>query len=115
MTFAWEEGTLEGLTTPHTVIEKLSNLTARIKDKTIITTGVSQLSTTGYGLPAAIGAKIARPDALVIGIDSDISFSVTLTELSTMAQFNVGAKAIILNNVSGFLPDDLFWTIFPQS
>lgn len=55
----------------------------------------------GFGLPAAIGAKVARPDALVIDIDGDASFSMTLTELSTMAQFNIGAKVIILNNVSG--------------
>lgn len=57
----------------------------------------------GYGLPAAIGAKVARPDALVIDIDGDASFSMTLTELSTMAQFNIGAKVIILNNVSRLL------------
>ena len=56
----------------------------------------------GFGLPAAIGAKVARPDALVIDIDGDASFSMTLTELSTMAQFNIGAKVIILNNVSGY-------------
>lgn len=58
------------------------------------------LGTMGYGLPAAIGAKVARPDALIIDIDGDASFSMTLTELSTMAQFNIGAKVIILNNVS---------------
>ena len=56
----------------------------------------------GYGLPAAIGAKVARPDALVVDIDGDASFSMTLTELSTMAQFNIGAKVLILNNVSEF-------------
>ena len=56
----------------------------------------------GYGLPAAIGAKVARPDALVVDIDGDASFSMTLTELSTMAQFDIGAKVIILNNVSEF-------------
>lgn len=52
----------------------------------------------GYGLPAAIGAKVARPDALVIDIDGDASFNMTLTELSTAAQFNIGVKIIILNN-----------------
>ncbi|KAL8939292.1 MAG: hypothetical protein Q9211_002805 [Gyalolechia sp. 1 TL-2023] len=57
----------------------------------------------GYGLPAAIGAKVARPDALVIDIDGDASFSMTLTELSTMAQFNIGAKVIILNNNPDFV------------
>lgn len=52
----------------------------------------------GYGLPAAIGAKVAKPDCLVIDIDGDASFSMTLTELSTAAQFNIGVKIIILNN-----------------
>lgn len=49
----------------------------------------------GFGLPASIGAKVARPDALVIDIDGDASFSMTLTELSTAAQFNIGVKIII--------------------
>ena len=52
----------------------------------------------GFGLPAAIGAKVARPDALVIDIDGDASFNMTLTELSTAAQFNIGVKVIVLNN-----------------
>lgn len=41
----------------------------------------------GYGLPAAIGAKVARPEALVIDINGDASFAMTLTELPTAAQF----------------------------
>jgi len=52
----------------------------------------------GYGLPAAIGAKVARPDALVIDIDGDASFGMTLTELSTAVQFNIDVKVIVLNN-----------------
>lgn len=56
------------------------------------------LGTMGFGLPAAIGCKVARPDALVIDINGDASFSMTLTELSTAAQFNIGVKIIILNN-----------------
>lgn len=56
------------------------------------------LGTMGFGLPAAIGAKVARPDALVIDIDGDASFGMTLTELSTAAQFQIGVKIIILNN-----------------
>ncbi|KAF2644869.1 acetolactate synthase [Massarina eburnea CBS 473.64] len=109
-----------GLIKPQTVIEKLSKLTENIKDETVITTGVGQhqmwaaqhfrwrhprtmvtsggLGTMGYGLPAAIGAKVARPNALVIDIDGDSSFSMTLTELSTAAEFNIGVKIIILNN-----------------
>lgn len=56
------------------------------------------LGTMGYGLPAAIGAKVARPDALVIDLDGDASFNMTLTELSTAAQYNIGIKVIICKN-----------------
>jgi acetolactate synthase I/II/III large subunit len=56
------------------------------------------LGTMGYGLPAAIGAKVARPDALVVDIDGDASFCMTLTELGTAAQFGIGIKVIVLNN-----------------
>jgi acetolactate synthase-1/2/3 large subunit len=56
------------------------------------------LGTMGFGLPAAIGAKVARPDALVIDIDGDASFNMTLTELSTAAQFNIGVKVLVINN-----------------
>lgn len=105
---------------PQYIIEELSNLTADRKHETIITTGVGQhqmwtaqhfrwrypytmitsggLGTMGYGLPAAIGAKVARPEALVIDIDGDASFGMTLTEMSTAAQFNIGVKVIVLNN-----------------
>ena len=118
--FAYEKETEDGLIKPQSVIEKLSILTQDIKDRTIITTGVGQhqmwtaqhfrwrhprtmitsggLGTMGFGLPAAIGAKVARPDALVIDIDGDASFGMTLTELSTAAQFNIGVKIIVLNN-----------------
>lgn len=110
----------DGLIKPQTIIEELSNLTAHRKEDTIIATGVGQhqmwtaqhfrwrhprtiitsggLGTMGYGLPAAIGAKVARPDALVIDIDGDASFNMTLTEMSTAKQFNIGVKIIVLNN-----------------
>ncbi|EEY15268.1 acetolactate synthase catalytic subunit [Verticillium alfalfae VaMs.102] len=109
-----------GLIKPQTLIEELSKMTADRKDNTYITTGVGQhqmwtaqhfrwrhprsmitsggLGTMGFGLPAAIGAKVAQPDALVIDIDGDASFNMTLTELSTAAQFNIGVKVIVLNN-----------------
>ncbi|KAK1638572.1 acetolactate synthase, partial [Colletotrichum phormii] len=116
----YEKAERSGLIKPQTLIEELSNLTADRKDTTIIATGVGQhqmwtaqhfrwrhprtmvtsggLGTMGYGLPAAIGAKVAKPDALVIDIDGDASFNMTLTELSTAAQFNIGVKVIVLNN-----------------
>lgn len=118
--WAYEKEGENGLIKPQTVVETLSNLTAPMKKETIITTGVGQhqmwaaqhyrwryprtmitsggLGTMGYGLPAAIGAKVARPEALVIDIDGDSSFSMTLTELSTAAEFNIGVKVIVLNN-----------------
>ncbi|EFX01733.1 acetolactate synthase [Grosmannia clavigera kw1407] len=117
---AFEREERGGLIKPQTLIEQLSNLTADRKQETIITTGVGQhqmwaaqhfrwrhprtmitsggLGTMGFGLPAAIGAKVARPDALVIDIDGDASFNMTLTELSTAAQFGIGVKVIVLNN-----------------
>ena len=117
---AYEKAERSGLIKPQTVIEELSNLTAHRKENTIIATGVGQhqmwtaqhfrwrhprtmitsggLGTMGYGLPAAIGAKVARPDALVIDIDGDASFNMTLTEMSTASQFNIGVKIIVLNN-----------------
>ncbi|KAK0381901.1 acetolactate synthase [Colletotrichum limetticola] len=116
----YEKAERSGLIKPQTLIEELSNLTADRKETTIIATGVGQhqmwtaqhfrwrhprtmvtsggLGTMGYGLPAAIGAKVAKPDALVIDIDGDASFNMTLTELSTAAQFNIGVKVIVLNN-----------------
>ncbi|KZF19795.1 acetolactate synthase [Xylona heveae TC161] len=116
----YEKATPDGLIKPQSVIEELSRQTEHMKDRTIIATGVGQhqmwaaqhfrwrhprtivtsggLGTMGYGLPAAIGAKVARPDALVIDIDGDASFNMTLTELSTAAQFNIGVKVIVLNN-----------------
>ena len=117
---SYEKAERSGLIKPQTLIEELSNLTAHRKEDTIIATGVGQhqmwtaqhfrwrhprtmvtsggLGTMGYGLPAAIGAKVARPDALVIDIDGDASFNMTLTEMSTAKQFNIGVKIIVLNN-----------------
>ena len=56
------------------------------------------LGTMGFGLPAAIGAKLARPGALVVDVDGDSSFSMTLTELITCAEYRLGVKTLILNN-----------------
>jgi acetolactate synthase-1/2/3 large subunit len=117
--YAKEDGP-DGLIKPQTVISMLSDLTADRKDSTIIATGVGQhqmwaaqhfrwraprtmitsggLGTMGYGLPAAIGAKVAAPEKLVVDIDGDASFCMTLTELGTAAEFNIGVKVLILNN-----------------
>lgn len=52
----------------------------------------------GFGLPSALGAKVAAPDKMVIDIDGDASFSMTAMELATASQFNIGVKVMVLNN-----------------
>jgi len=52
----------------------------------------------GFGLPAAIGAKVAAPYKTVIDIDGDASFSMTAMELQTASQFGIGVKVLVLNN-----------------
>jgi acetolactate synthase-1/2/3 large subunit len=56
------------------------------------------LGTMGYCLPAAIGAQVAYPDRLVIGIDGDGSFQMTSHELATAVQYKLPVKIVILNN-----------------
>jgi acetolactate synthase-1/2/3 large subunit len=102
---------------PQYVIEQLWEAT---KDNAIIVTGVGQhqmwsaqfykhsrprhfitsggLGTMGFGLPAAIGAQVAKPDALVIDIDGDSSFNMTMAELCTAVQYELPVKVCILNN-----------------
>ncbi|MFH0728872.1 MAG: biosynthetic-type acetolactate synthase large subunit [Pseudomonadota bacterium] len=105
---------------PQFVIEKLYEATG---GDAIITTDVGQhqmftaqyyhfdypnqlitsggLGVMGFGLPAAIGAKIARPDKLVVDISGDGSIQMNIQELSTAMQCCLPLKIIILNN--GFL------------
>ncbi|KAE8353521.1 acetolactate synthase [Aspergillus coremiiformis] len=105
---------------PQQVIAELNRQTDAIKHRTIITTGVGQhqmwvaqryrwrhsrslitsgsLGTMGYGLPAAIGAQIAKPDHVVIDVDGDASFSMTMEELMTASEHQIPVKAIIFNN-----------------
>lgn len=52
----------------------------------------------GFGLPGAIGAKVAAPHKTVVDIDGDASFSMTAMELATASQFNIGVKVLVLNN-----------------
>jgi len=102
---------------PQYVVEEVCRQT---KGNAIITTGVGQnqmwaaqfykftkprqfissggLGTMGYGLPAAIGAQVADPNATVIDIDGDSSFNMTLTEVSTAVQYKLPIKVCILNN-----------------
>lgn len=87
---------------------------------TIITTGVGQhqmwaaqffqfnqprtwitsggLGTMGFGLPSALGAKVAFPDKLVVDIDGDGSFLMNVQELATAYAEKIPAKVLLLNN-----------------
>lgn len=103
--------------TPQMVIKCLGELTG---EDAIITTDVGQhqmwaaqyypithprnyatscgLGTMGYGLPAAVGAQIARPDNLVVLITGDGSLQMSIQELGTIAQNKLPIKIILLNN-----------------
>ncbi len=107
----------EDVIQPQHVIKELCELT---KGDAIITTGVGQhqmwagqfynfskprtfvtsagLGSMGFGYPAAMGAKVARPDKEVIDIDGDGSFLMNVQELATAHIEGIAAKAIILNN-----------------
>ncbi|KAL7099289.1 hypothetical protein ACP275_09G074200 [Erythranthe tilingii] len=58
----------------------------------------SGLGAMGFGLPAAIGAAVARPDAVVVDIDGDGSFIMNVQELATVRVENLPVKIMILNN-----------------
>ncbi len=72
-----------------------NNFLAR-KPGTFITSG--GLGTMGYGLPAAIGAKLGKPENTVIVVGGDGSFQMSLPELGTIKQTGIGIKILILNN-----------------
>jgi len=56
------------------------------------------LGTMGYGLPAAIGAQIGNPKALVIDIAGEASIQMNIQELGTATQYRLPVKVFILNN-----------------
>ncbi len=58
----------------------------------------SGFGTMGYGLPAAIGAKVGCPDRLVIDIDGDGSLNMSIHELSTCHRYGIGVKIVCINN-----------------
>jgi len=102
---------------PQFVIEKLYELTG---GDAIIVTDVGQhqmwaaqfykhdtprnwlssggLGTMGYGFPAAIGAKVARPDKNVFSISGDGSIQMNIQEIATSIENNIPVKVVILNN-----------------
>jgi acetolactate synthase-1/2/3 large subunit len=66
------------------------------KPYTMLTSGGS--GTMGFGLPAAIGAQVANPDALVIAVVGDGGFQMTFQELMLLTQYNLPVKILMLNN-----------------
>ncbi|KAH0903118.1 hypothetical protein HID58_042621, partial [Brassica napus] len=102
---------------PQYAIQILDELT---EGKAIISTGVGQhqmwaaqfykyrkprqwlsssgLGAMGFGLPAAIGASVANPDAIVVDIDGDGSFIMNVQELATIRVENLPVKILLLNN-----------------
>jgi acetolactate synthase-1/2/3 large subunit len=102
---------------PYYVIEEINRQT---RGEAIISTGVGQhqmyaaqycdfraprlwltsgsMGTMGFGLPAAIGAQIARPDRLVIDIDGDSSIRMNIGELETVTTYDLPIKVVVLNN-----------------
>ena len=56
------------------------------------------LGTMGYGLPAAIGAKVANPDRNVIVFMGDGGFQMNMQELGTVLQSKIGVKMVLMNN-----------------
>ncbi len=102
---------------PQFVIEKVCEV---VPDNTIIVTEVGQnqmwsalffthkkprhfissggLGTMGFGFPASIGAKVGRPDALVVDIAGDGSFLMNIQELATVVENNIPVKVVVINN-----------------
>lgn len=102
---------------PQRVIEELDDL---LDDEAILTTGVGQhqmwtaqyytftrprtfltsggLGTMGFGLPAAIGAKLAAPERTVVCVDGDGSLLMTVQELATAVTYRVPVVEVVLNN-----------------
>ena len=103
---------------PQYAVQRLYELTKNTK--TFITTEVGQhqmwaaqfykfeepnrwltsggLGTMGYGFPAAIGAQVGHPDALVVDIAGDASILMNIQEMSTAVQYRLPVKIFILNN-----------------
>ncbi len=67
----------------------------KVSDSNVTSGG---LGTMGFALPAAMGSKIGQPNREVIAIIGDGGFQMTLQELGTIFQFNIGCKIVILNN-----------------
>jgi acetolactate synthase-1/2/3 large subunit len=127
----YEQPAAEGVVAPQFVIQEIERVTG---GEAVIVTDVGQhqmwstlyfdyrfprqwissggLGTMGFGLPAAIGAKLGRPDKTVIDVSGDGGFQMTMQELATAVNYDIPVVVCILNN--GYLGmvrqwQDLFW------
>ncbi len=113
---SYEKGT--DLIQPQYVVECLAKVT---DGKAFVATGVGQhqmwaaqygqyknprtwltsgsMGTMGFGLPAAIGAQFANPDAICVDIDGDGSIRMNLGDLETITTYNLPVKVLLLNNL----------------
>jgi len=105
------------LVQPQFVLEQLNQVT---QGEAIVATGVGQhqmwaaqyldfkrprtwltsgsMGTMGFGLPAAIGAQLANPGALVVDVDGDGSIRMNYGELETLTTYDIPVKVLLLNN-----------------
>lgn len=67
-----------------------------VRNGRFLTTG--GMGTMGYSIPAAVGAKLARPDRQVVAVCGDGSFQMSMMELATMRQYEVPVKIVVLKN-----------------
>lgn len=75
------------------------------KQDTYLTTG--GFSTMGFAVPAAIGAKLGKPDVPVIALLGDGDFMMIMQELSTMAQYGIPVVVVLVNNCGWMAIKDL--------
>ena len=66
------------------------------KPRTLLTSG--GLGTMGYGLGAAMGAKIAKPEKTVVNVAGDGCFRMNLNELATASRYNIPIVEVVINN-----------------
>jgi acetolactate synthase-1/2/3 large subunit len=118
--FPFRYSKADGVLKPQTAVEAVRDAAAGLDTDVVWTTGVGQhqmwamqylvcdtprsfitsggLGTMGYGVPAAVGAKAARPDATVVCIDGDGCFQMTCQELATAALERLPIVTVVLNN-----------------
>ena len=118
--FPFRYAKADGVLKPQTAVEAVREAAGGLDTDVVWTTGVGQhqmwamqylncdtprsfitsggLGTMGYGVPAAIGAKAARPDATVVCIDGDGCFQMTCQELATAALERLPIVTVVLNN-----------------